>query len=543
MLKKKSKTLFPIIGTAVVVTGGVAACLYWNGNFGDATSAFGSAKVVPDEALMASFVSTDTKSWSRLQEFGTPEAQNFIKQGFKGFNNEMLTKSNINYEKDVQPWLGSVMFAFLPSPTGQATQQPSVLVVVGIKNKLSALNFANKLKGKTKESDYKGIKISETTENSGKTYSAVLDKHLVASSERKPVELAIETFKGQPSFASKEGAGKLFSKGVDLKNPIVEFYVPEYGGMVQQLLLSNPNMAALPPETLNQLKQVKSLAMGVGVDNLGLRMKAIAKLDPSAIKAEYKPTPGKVVAQFPAETIALISGQGISGFWKAVVEQAKTNPQTQQGIDTARQQLKTINLDLDKDIFGWMDGEFALAAIPSNQGMLAPVGFGAALVMKTSDRASAQATLSKLDAIAQSNSLAVAQRNVQGKTVTEWQIPQQGALLGHGWLDSESVFLAIGGPIVDAIANKPNQSLDRSETFKAVTDSLQQPNGGYFYLDMDKTMSLVNRYLSQTPNNSMPPEATAILNSIRGIGSTATQPDKSTSQFEILLALKPNSAK
>ncbi|HEY9874098.1 MAG TPA: DUF3352 domain-containing protein, partial [Candidatus Obscuribacterales bacterium] len=367
MLKKKSKTLFPIIGTAVVVTGGVAACLYWNGNFGDATSAFGSAKVVPDEALMAVLVSTDTKSWSRLQDFGTPEAQNFIKKGFKGFNNEMLTKSNINYEKDVQPWLGSVMFAFLPSPTGQATQQPSVLVVVGIKNKLSAFNFANKFKaaekGKTKESDYKGIKISETTENSGKTYSAVLDKHLVVSSERKPVELAIETFKGQPSFASKQGAGKGFSS-VDLKNPIVEFYLPEYGGMVQQLLLSNPNMAALPPETLNQLKQVKSLVMGVGVDNLGLRMKTIAKLDPSAIKAEYKPTPGKVVAQFPAETIALISGQGISGFWKAVVEQAKTNPQTQQGIDTARQQLKTINLDLDKDIFGWMDGEFALAAIP-----------------------------------------------------------------------------------------------------------------------------------------------------------------------------------
>jgi len=28
---------------------------------------------------------------------------------------------------------------------------------------------------------------------------------------------------------------------------------------------------------------------------------------------------------------------------------------------------KTINLDLDKDIFGWMDGEFAIAAIHLNR--------------------------------------------------------------------------------------------------------------------------------------------------------------------------------
>jgi len=67
-----------------------------------------------------------------------------------------------------------------------------------------------------------------------------------------------------------------------------------------------------------------------------------------------------------------------------------------------------------------MDGEFAIAAIPSNQGLLLPL----ALVehCDTSDRKTAEATFDKIDAIA-SNFITVGQRNVQGKAVTEWQIP------------------------------------------------------------------------------------------------------------------------
>jgi len=47
----------------------------------------------------------------------------------------------------------------------------------------------------------------------------------------------------------------------------------------------------------------------------GLRMKAIANIDPEANNVEYQPSPGKMVARFPGETIAsfpdreLVTGQ------------------------------------------------------------------------------------------------------------------------------------------------------------------------------------------------------------------------------------------
>jgi Protein of unknown function (DUF3352) len=569
MPENKSKFLIPAVGTAVVVVAGIVAYMYLKGPSGDGSGALGSAKIVPSQALMATYITTDPQAWAKLEQFGTPEAQKLVAKGLEEFNQDVFTGSNISYDKDLKPWVGGVMIAVLPPNAvkpAQLTQpapspnaptpnvpiaatkapEPNILMVVGIKDKISALNFAKKLKEdksvKTKEIDYKGEKITETAGKGTPTYSTVLNNtYLVLAPQKQGVEQAIDTFKGQPSFASKEGANSILAKGVDVKNTLAQIYVPDYANMVQQLIATNPQATALPPQTLAQLKQVKSMVAGVGIDEAGVRMKAIANLDSQLSKFQYQNSPAKVVSQFPGDTIALVSGQGISKWWTTVVEQSKDYPEFKQALEQARSQLKVVNLDLDKEVFGWMDGEFGLAAIPSNQGLLAQVGFGGALVFDTSDRKTAEGTFSKLDNIAKTQSLTVAKRNIGGKDVTEWQIPLQGALVSHGWLDGDTLFLAFGGPIAEAIASPKGESLEKSQNFKTITGSLKQPNGGYFYLDMDKTMTIVNRFTAQS--QPIPPEANAIFSSIRGLGVTATSPDKSTSQMEMLLALKPKTGK
>ncbi|BDI14995.1 hypothetical protein ANSO36C_07970 [Nostoc cf. commune SO-36] len=557
MPESKSKFLIPAVGAAVVVAGSIAAYTYFKGPSGGSSDALGSAKVVPSTALMATYITTDPKAWAKLQQFGTPEAQKLVAKGLEDFNKQMFSDSNVSYEKDIKPWAGSVMIAVLPPnplkpaqlnvPSGTPNniptnlqQESNILLVVGIKDKLSALNFANKLKSqkgvKLEESDYQGQKIIETTQNGKPTYSVVLNNsQLVLAPEKQAVEKAIDTFKGQSSFANKEGASNIL-KGVDVKNSLAQIYVPDYAEMIQQLTAGNPQAKQLPPQTLTQLKQIKSVVAGIGIDDAGVRVKAIANLDPQLNKFQYQSSPGNIVGQFPTNTFALVSGNGISRGWEVLVEQSKDYPEMKQALEQARGQLKFVNIDLDKDIFGWMNGEFAFGAIPSNQGALASVGFGGALVFDTSDRKTAEATLTKLDTLAKTQRINVANRNIGGKDVTEWQIPQQGALLAHGWLDQDTVFVALGGPIADAVADGKNSSLNNSDAFKAVTGSLQKPNGGYFYLDMDKTKSvpLINSLISSNA------DTITILNSIRGLGFTATSPDKSTSQLEMLLALKPS---
>ncbi|MEH2121466.1 DUF3352 domain-containing protein [Nostoc sp.] len=556
MPESKSKLLIPAIGAAVVVAGSIAAYTYFKGSSGGSSDALGSAKVVPSTALMATYITTDSQGWAKLQQFGTPEAQKLVAKSLQDFNKQIFSGSNVSYEKDIKPWAGSVMIAVLPPnpvksaqlnvPSGAPNvptnlqQEPNILMVVGIKDKLSALNFANKLKSekgvKFQESDYQGQKIIETRENGKPIYSVVLNNsHLVLAPQKQAVEKAIDTFKGQSSFASKEGASTILNKGVDVKNSLAQIYVPDYAGMVQQLAAASPQAKQLPPQALAQLKQIKSVVAGVGVDDAGVRVKAIANLDPQLNKFQYQSSPGNIVGQFPTDTFALVSGNGISRGWEALVEQSKDYPEMKQALEQVRGQLKFVNIDLDKDIFGWMNGEFAFGAIPSNQGVLATVGFGGALVFDTSDRKTAEATLTKLDTLAKTQQINVANRNIGGKDVTEWQIPRQGALLAHGWLDQDTVFVALGGPIADAVADRKNLSLDNGDVFKAVTGSLQKPNGGYLYLDMDKTKTvpLINSFVSSNA------DTITILNSIRGVGFTAISPDKSTSELEMLLALKP----
>ncbi|MCC5624154.1 DUF3352 domain-containing protein [Nostoc sp. CHAB 5715] len=551
MPKSKSKFLIPAVGAAVVIAGSIAAYTYFKAPSGGSSDGLGSAKLVPSTALMATYITTDSQAWAKLQQFGTPEAQKLVAKGLENFNKQVFSDNNVSYEKDIKPWAGGVMIAVLPSnPVKPAQlkapnapinvqQESNILIVVGIKDKLSALNFANKLKSqkgvKFQESDYQGQKIIETTENGKPTYSVVLNNsHLVLAPEKQAVEKAIDTFKGESSFASKEGASSIL-KGVDVKNSLTQIYVPDYAGMVQQLAAGSPQAKQLPPQTLTQLKQIKSVVAGVGVDDAGVRVKAIANLDPQLNKFQYQSSPGNIVGQFPTGTFALISGNGISRGWETLVEESKNYPEMKQALEQVRGQLKFVNIDLDKDIFGWMNGEFAFGAIPSNQGVLASVGFGGALVFDTSDRKTAEATLTKLDTLAKTQQIEIANRNIGGKDVTEWQIPRQGALLAHGWLDQDTVFVALGGPVAEAISDRNNQSLDNSDTFKAVTGSLQKPNGGYFYLDMDKTKTvpLINSFISSDANTI------TILGSIRGLGFTATSPDKSTSELEMLLALKP----
>ncbi|MCY7390035.1 MAG: DUF3352 domain-containing protein [Leptolyngbyaceae cyanobacterium CAN_BIN12] len=536
------KFLAPAIGAIVIAAGGTAAYMHFKNTSKDLMNPLAIAQVIPDDAYMATFISADEQAWAKLKQFGTPDAQAVITKNWNTLQQQLLSQRNIDIEKDLKPWVGNTMVALLPNSgidQKPGVLKPNVLVVISIKDKISAMNFAMKLANqggsKAKESDYQGSKIIANTENS--VFTAVVKDYLVIASDRKGLEEAINTTKGQPSFASKPGADKLLTKGVDVQNSIAQIYLVDYATAMQQLTNINYNQAtSIPSATLEQLKRVKSMVAGIGTDEGGVRIKAVAAIYPQAPKWDYKPAPGKVIAQLPADTLALISGANLSNYWNQATQQAKSYPDGEQAIAQARQAFKSANFDLDKDIFGWMDGEFGIALIPSNQGILSQVGFGGVMVFNTSDRKSAENALSKLDNFAKGNAVLVQSRKVQGKEITEWNSPM-GAILGHGWLDNNSVFVAFGGPLAETMAAKPAQTLDLSDTFKGVTDNLPKQNLGYVYVDMDKTLTLLTR-VGAISQRALPADTIALLNSIRGIGITSTQADSNTGQVDMSLALK-----
>lgn len=540
MPAKKPKLL---IAASIVAAGSAAVYFYFQGLKNKVFNPQDSAKVVPDEAMMAAFISPNPQALSHLQRFGTPGAQKLVGQGLNAFQEQSLAGTQIDFDRDLKPWLGGVMVALLPPDAAAKTEPPKLLVVVSVNNKISAWNFANKLKSQpgatTQETEYKGVKIYEIAEPTGKRYSvALLNDQLVMAPLKKPVELAIDTFTGEPSLATQQSTTKFFAESAGVKNPIATVYIADYPAAIEQLKANLPADKQLPWTVFSQFKQVKSLVAGIGADSEGLRVKTIAQLDPKFVQQNPQ-LASKLLPKFPDETIALIGGKGIDKIWSQATAEAKDSPEVDRGVQQVRDSFKRLDLDADRDVFGWMNGEFAIGAIGSNQGILSQLGMGAAMIFETSDRPAAEATLKKLDAIAKSNpTVSVAPRQVQGKEVTEWQIPQQGTLFGHGWLNENSVFVAFGGPLVDVITSTPPQPLSSSPSFQAIATSLPQANQGYFYIDMEKTMSWANQYLLAVQPNLVSPPVAELLNSLRGVSVVTASTQPTTAELEMLFALK-----
>jgi Protein of unknown function (DUF3352) len=542
---KSGLSIVSLAGIAAVVIGaGVVAYFYLRGAPTGHRGAAAAAKLVPESAWGAAYLSTDGASWERLQQFGTPDAQQVVRGQIDRFQKEVLAKTHVDPLQDVQPWASGVTIARLPGESSVGIADRShLLMVVGIRDKLKAFAFARKMKANAKgqiaEQEYKGVTLTEVAQKDGTTLGmAVLGNHWVLAFDPELVRQAIDTYKGSPSLASQPEAEKLLQRGAEVANPLAQVYVVNYQPLLETA--ASEENREIPPSAWSEFKSVKSIVVGVGVDDRGLQAKAVAHLDPAVTSSEIRSAHSKATTRFPAETLLLVSGWDLRQVWLQMVARTPTHADVREMVEQIRSGFKQVRLDADR-VFGWMDGELALGFIPSQEGILAQTGFGGAVVLETSDRASAAATLKQLNEVVRTRlplPLAVNETEVQGIPISEWSIPQlaPGALISYGWLDDRSLFIALGGPLVKTMVPQPTTPMSQSETFQESIKSLPKPNLGYVYINVEQSLSILNRLPSETTPIS--PETNVLLQSVRGIGVTATPPKNHTSTVELSVPLK-----
>lgn len=537
MVKKSN---FLIAGAALIAAGSITTYLYFRNVAAKVSSPLKTAQIVPESAIMATFFHPNQKAITKLQQFGTPEAKELISRSYAEFQQENLAETNIDWEKDIQPWMGGVMLAFVPAEEGQGTDPVNILMVVGIKNKLQALRFATKLQGEDESQvikrEYQGVTIREVTDETGKTFNlAILGDYLAIAPMAAAVEAAIDTFRGETSLAMRQNTESL-QESAGVENAIATVFIPNYGQFVREFADELPESQKLSAASLEQFEEIDWMVMGIGVDDEGVRLRAMTKLVSPLSREKTKPVSGKILQRFPAETMMSISGMGISQAWSEFTTEAEDNEDLQVVLEQVRNLFVDFGLDVDREVFGWMDGEFALGLIASNQGVLATTGFGGAMIFETSDRSTAEKLIENLNFMAKENAgLGLREIEVGGQSVTQWQVAGIGAFLGYGWLDDNSLFVVLGEPLMEGIVNMSGDRLIGSEGFERIVGSLPRSNQGYFYLDMERAMVWVNRY--PFVNVVIPSDLKAILNSIRGIGITSSWSDDLTNEMEMLVAL------
>ncbi|PSB53959.1 DUF3352 domain-containing protein [Chamaesiphon polymorphus] len=535
-----SKQGIVMVATLVAAAGaGFAAYKYI---YSGESNAGDLAGVIPADAYMAAYISNEPEAWEKLKKFGTPTAQNIITTQITEAQQRFLDQTKMDFSKDIQPWVGNTMMAILPSSDGRANK-PQVLIAIGIKDKLKALDFANKLKAQSKDPvkkfDYKGIEITDTGKGSSETFTAIVNDRLVVAPEQKTIESAIDTAQGKPSLASKAGNDWFKADTLGLKQPIAAFYVPDYLTAVQEMLKSGKTPVTLDPATMTQLKKIQSFGGGIAIDDAGIRMKLVAKTDGTTLNLPT--TSAKAVSSFPSDTFMVAGGTGLSQIWTEVNKIAAAQPTTQEGLNQMRQSFtQSTQLDLDKDIFGWMGGDYTLGMMPVSSGITAAAGFGGALTIDSTDRAVTDNTMTKLVDLAKTSGFSVDRRQVGSVQISDVKAPAgQGTLFSYGWLSDKSMLLAVGDGLVEKIAQPSGESLDRSPNYTTALSSMSAQKQSYAYIDLEKVLGLYTSKVGTVAGRTIPPDVNAILTSIQGLGVSSAQPDKNTSQVEILLTLKP----
>lgn len=222
---------------------------------------------------------------------------------------------------------------------------------------------------------------------------------------------------------------------------------------------------------------------------------------------DNSPQADSVLEHLPASTYLLMSGRDLAGLWQQMTHTAELlNEDWADGLATVRQGFTTLTgLDLDQDVFGWMDGEIAFAAYPARdtpfQALAPQLQLGLGLLLQTSDRTSAVNTLDTADELFTTLGFGVMPETVNNQPITSWDLgsgwdaspeaSRQG-FLSRGWVTKDTLAIVSGPGTMERVMNpSPHDPLGSFPLFQNAVAPFPAPNNGYFYVNVGATLALI----------------------------------------------------
>jgi hypothetical protein len=552
--------IYIAIGTALVATGIGGAYLYFSQRAQSIKGMLGAVAAIPQEAQVVMAFNTKSEPWNKLAQFGTPASQKLISDGLnKSPLNSLLVQSKTEYSRDVQPWLeGYVITALVPNKA-QPQAPAATLVIAPTRDSGKSNAFLVKYRdaltqqgAKFTPSIYKDVTYYESPSASPNNSVVTADiggQYVAIATSAALIEQAIDTYKGtSPSLAKKPIFAKIYGskpagQTLDREDSLLQVYLD--GEVALEFIGSQANLNLNEAAIAQSKRELDAMTLTGGTQKEGLRFEINTYLksdNPNPLANNE----AKVLSLLPQETFLLVSGVNLYQSWLSLVSQAKGNASSAQLVDQIRKGVKdSTKLDLDQDILQWMNGEFAIAAIPNNQGILANPGFGFVAIAQASDQNAAKTALEKIDKAAQSSSVGLLPKGVDlkpkqigDKSVVTWAIGNTNVAT-RGNLDNNFVFWAMGD-LADTFVPKPARTLPESSSFQILTTGIPKSNGGYFFLNMTTALSLADRLLPpEVKSNPNFTEIRSILDAINGIAVTSTNVDAKTTRLDLLFTLKP----
>ena len=571
------------------------------------------SRLLPENTAGLFLLNPDPKLWQSLAQFKSfPRDMTTPGSLFSG------AFQGLTYHGDIAPWLGGSMgiamivnadrshtYYVTIAPVQDATQMPkfldrakrgrgTTLPVMRTYNGVSILYWEPKqftyrageipidpmdadTSAEAAVVDKAGVAAikagakPKTREYGGYAIAYLPSGYVVASEKLKAVEYLIDAQTGTSKLADVPAFRRMLQDDRYPKSLISGY--GNYALILQSDVMKASTPASpLPlfldsPEYKAGFKLVESIQDRVDgfvwIQPEGLQVQASLHLKqplPLAMTGAFR-SPNALVQRMPAVTYSMSDRSDLASFWKVAIKAIEVIPKFKKDLNSFRSySQKSFGLD-DRDIFPWMDQEYAGFMFPTRSSIFSKfepkLELGLGGIIQTSQRPAATTALKKIEAALiklSGGQMKVQSRSVNGQSLTSWEMPgfkgkndkSTVSVAAYQWASPDTLMLFSGAESSANLLPKPWRSLDQSANFKAAIAPLPTDNLGYSYMNPPAILALANRFgfasWFKTPATPSDPEldASNIVNSVFSVaGTTAIQGTQISSDGFAKLATRP----
>ena len=379
----------------------------------------------------------------------------------------------VTYEKDIKPWLGQRVGAFLSGVSQSGSPDGAAIVATNDPDKaLTAFKKGEKVTGKR---SYKGVDY-ELIE-SGAVIAKVDDFAIIGTEGgvKKVVDVSKDSgsaLSENDDFDKAKGEAGEDGLGFAYVDPQRLVDVAASSGAVDRSALTGFR------QVINQIGRTIGISFGAEDKGFALTIAGIGAQKPKGSTGDA----AGAVAAAPDDAWAAI------GLGNVGEQAAKGVDQLNQiagltGVDIEEQLKKQSGIDLRDDLLSWM-GDAVIWVRGQSVGDI-----GGALVVESKDEAKSRAAIAKIQRFANS-------QNIPTKPLSGVQGVDAGFVVDTGSIPvavaaaGDKFVIAAGQSALEA-ALKPSGKLSDSATYKSAVDSLGDGIKPSVYIDVARALQLV----------------------------------------------------
>jgi hypothetical protein len=420
----------------------------------------------------------------------------------------LLAKSGIDYQKDVQPWLGNeITLAVTTTDIDRDSsngKQPGYLMAVATNKQEKSREFVDLLfskrvlaGGKLDVEEYQGVKV-------------LYDSQLAAA----VVGDGFVLFANDPSVV-KDAINNVQAPDLNLTSS------PQYQKATQHLPPASLGVAFLNLPIIAQWQDLELPAPIYDSEIISLGLNTNGLLAETSFLTALELTPPSsplikpvgALKYIPASAGLAISGANLSNLGDSDLAKLWTQIKTaisgsgtdviSRLVEPLTQVQKTWGINFAQDIFSWVTGEYAIALLPCAEQTLPDWVF---VVEKTEG---VPEGIANLDAIASKNGFSSNSLSLDQQKISAWtQLTAKQTLAKdrpsfaieakaqgiHTTLDNYEVFTSDLATMNEVLTSKEKSLID-DRNFQHSVAAIPQPNQGYVYLDWAKSQGILERQI------------------------------------------------